>query len=318
MNTINATTAMAGLSVHTQRCYQRWIAGYLAQHTGLKPSAFDFSTLNVQLLKSVLTVGNLKSWLGQLKARNLGKQSLGQAKAAIVFVAQTMADAGENDRDYDIARALSGVKLPKAETGQNPGHWLTPRQISTMLNAERPAKRQHGSIPVTACRNRAILLLLAVCGLRRAEVIASQWQDLSFEGGHNLLRVHGKGQKLRVVKLPELVAGAINAWHGRCNYPETGPIFVQIGHRGQVTATPLGDYSVRNVVCEAARQVGLPDVSPHDLRRSFARNAHDAGASFEQIRQTLGHSNLAVTERYVNSVLDLNATAQDIIAEGMK
>jgi integrase len=57
---------------------------------------------------------------------------------------------------------------------------------------------------------------------------------------------------------------------------------------------------------------GLPPVSPHDLRRSFARGAYEAGVSFELIRQALGHSNIATTERYVNSVLELDNAATDI------
>ncbi len=36
--------------------------------------------------------------------------------------------------------------------------------------------------------------------------------------------------------------------------------------------------------------------------------------SFELIRQSLGHSNIATTERYVNSVLELDRAATDIWA----
>jgi integrase/recombinase XerC len=68
------------------------------------------------------------------------------------------------------------------------------------------------------------------------------------------------------------------------------------------------------VVQQSAKLAGLPKVSPHDLRRSFARGAYEAGVSFELIRQTLGHSNIATTERYVNSVLELDRAATDIWA----
>jgi integrase len=67
-------------------------------------------------------------------------------------------------------------------------------------------------------------------------------------------------------------------------------------------------------VLKAAKLAGLPRITPHDLRRSFARGAYEAGVSFELIRQALGHSNIATTERYVNSVLELDHAATDIWA----
>jgi integrase/recombinase XerC len=67
-------------------------------------------------------------------------------------------------------------------------------------------------------------------------------------------------------------------------------------------------------VQQAAKAAGLPPISPHDLRRSFARGAYEAGVPFELIRQALGHSNIATTERYVNSVLELDHAATDIWA----
>jgi len=67
-------------------------------------------------------------------------------------------------------------------------------------------------------------------------------------------------------------------------------------------------------VLKAAKLAGLPRITPHDLRRSFARGAYEAGVSFELIRQALGHSNIATTERYVNSALELDHAATDIWA----
>lgn len=65
---------------------------------------------------------------------------------------------------------------------------------------------------------------------------------------------------------------------------------------------------------QAGKKAGLSDVSPHDLRRSFARGAYEAKAPMELIRQVLGHSNLATTERYINAVLELDRAATDIWA----
>lgn len=47
----------------------------------------------------------------------------------------------------------------------------------------------------------------------------------------------------------------------------------------------------------------LVTVTPHDLRRSYARNLFVAGIPTEVIRQNLGHSDVKTTQTYIG-VLD--------------
>ncbi len=92
--TVNARVAMAGLSVHTQRAYQRWISRYLGDINQIPAKSIDMTALSIDLTVRSLGPAPLKAWLGRLKAEKLGKQSIMQAKAAIVWVAQLMADLG--------------------------------------------------------------------------------------------------------------------------------------------------------------------------------------------------------------------------------
>ncbi|HEX2621975.1 MAG TPA: site-specific integrase, partial [Phototrophicaceae bacterium] len=50
-------------------------------------------------------------------------------------------------------------------------------------------------------------------------------------------------------------------------------------------------------------------VAPHDLRRSVAGALHEAGTPIEKISQLLRHSNVAVTERYLNRLPKANEGA---------
>src|SRR5215468_4218811 len=90
--TVNANVAMAGLSVHTQRAYRRWIRRYLCDVQQVERGAVDFNALNIELVITSLGTAMLKAWLGRLKTMKLGKQSLGQARASIVWLAQLMGD----------------------------------------------------------------------------------------------------------------------------------------------------------------------------------------------------------------------------------
>ena len=49
----------------------------------------------------------------------------------------------------------------------------------------------------------------------------------------------------------------------------------------------------------------MPDVAPHDLRRTCARLCHQAGGELEQIQFLLGHVSVETTERYLGTKQDL-------------
>ena len=43
----------------------------------------------------------------------------------------------------------------------------------------------------------------------------------------------------------------------------------------------------------------MPNLAPHDLRRTFAKLAHQGGARVEQIQLSLGHASIQTTELYL-------------------
>lgn len=307
---VNATLAMGGLSEHTRRAYTRWIRKYISDVNGVPLRSIDLNDLSASLVVSSFGAASLKAWLGVLKSHKLGKQSIMQAKAAIVWLAQFIADLGQVE--YDIPAGLSRVKAPRAEAGQRAGTWLTQDELKQLLKGVRGSSSTKGAITV---RNTAIVTLMVTCGLRRDEIAGALWSDFSRQGRNIVLKVHGKGEKMRVVKLPEMTIAALESWRKIHPEPEgKTAIFTRIWKNGQITRMGITDRAVWMVIDKAARASGLPRISPHDLRRSFARGAYEAGVSFELIRQSLGHSSIATTERYVNSVLELDRAATDIWA----
>jgi integrase len=62
--------------------------------------------------------------------------------------------------------------------------------------------------------------------------------------------------------------------------------------------------------------MGVPRLATHDLRRTYAQIAYDARISIVQISKLLGHSSIAVTQRYLNLDLDPERTASDVILFG--
>ena len=60
----------------------------------------------------------------------------------------------------------------------------------------------------------------------------------------------------------------------------------------------------------------MPDLAPHTLRHTFAKNLVDAGVSLEKVAALLGHSNLNTTRIYVTPSQQDLARAVDALNNG--
>lgn len=60
-------------------------------------------------------------------------------------------------------------------------------------------------------------------------------------------------------------------------------------------------------------KIGVPQLAPHDLRRTYAQLGYEAGVPITQISTLLGHANIATTQKYLDLSLDLETTASDFI-----
>lgn len=143
-------------------------------------------------------------------------------------------------------------------------------------------------------RNRAILLLLYVGGLRVSEICSLKWRNTQPRGNAGQITVFGKGGKTRAILLPELVWNVVHALHGSAG--PNDPVFNSRkgGH--------LDESAVWRIVKSAAARGGVDTaVSPHWLRHAHASHALDNGAPIHEVQSTLGHSSVATTSRYLHA-----------------
>lgn len=147
-------------------------------------------------------------------------------------------------------------------------------------------------------RNKAILSVLVGCGLRRAEVLNLRFEDLQTREEHWVIAdLSGKGGHIRTVPVPSWVKLAIDQWAAMSGVT-SGRIFRAIDRFGRVWGEGLTDKVIWLVVRQAALKTGLPQLAPHDLRRTCARLCYLAGGELEQIQFLLGHVSVQTTERY--------------------
>lgn len=188
--------------------------------------------------------------------------------------------------DYNRARDVKRVK----GSGLPRGRALSAGELRALFAAcaddPTPAGR----------RDAAILAVLYGGGLRRAEAAALELADWSEETGGVVIRA-GKGRKARTVYLTGGACGALGAWL-TVRGARPGPLFWPMDKAGRPRPGAMSDQALYDVCKKRAARARVKDFSPHDLRRTFASDALDAGADIVSVKGLMGHEDVSTTARY--------------------
>jgi integrase len=165
------------------------------------------------------------------------------------------------------------------------GRWL--------MNAEK-ARRVHPSFALA-------VRLLALTGMRFAEVLTLKWSAVDIKNG--TLRLADAKAGARTVVLGAPTRALLAAVQSRGRYVVTG----------DDDATHLQRSAFRTGWRQLRAATGLADLRPHDLRHTAGTFAAQAGANAFLVRDLLGHKTLAMTGRYVERAADpLRAVADQV------
>jgi len=151
----------------------------------------------------------------------------------------------------------------------------------------------------TGIRNRALIAVLWRSGLRISEALALELRDVDLEAGTIRVR-HGKGDKSRTVGVDEQTAALLARWIDRRKGLSPGarsPVFCTLkGGR-------LDTSYVRHLLPRLAARAGIARrVHAHGLRHTYAAELARERTPINVIRDALGHTSLAVTDRYLRDV----------------
>lgn len=148
-------------------------------------------------------------------------------------------------------------------------------------------------------RDRALLHTLYTSGLRRAEVVALNRDDVE-DGWRDQALITGKGGRERVVFFEEDALAAIRDYlEERADRYQ--PLFIR-HDRGRGKPGPggsrlrLSSQSVWKIVRHYAESVGI-DASPHDFRHTKATVLLNEGAKLSEVQDLLGHASPETTKR---------------------
>ena len=161
---------------------------------------------------------------------------------------------------------------------------------------DRPSGRAFSRL-LAATRRRAALTLMALAGLRRAEVVGLTKDALVERRDGFSLRFAGKGGKTRTVPLSTAAHPALVEWLAvRVRVPTAVPhVFVTTAGRA------VDPQQVRRDCQKLGERIGTRfPLTPHVLRRTFATRTLQASGDIRAVQVLLGHASIQTTEVYTH------------------
>jgi integrase/recombinase XerD len=271
------TTQMA-IAVSTFDILNLWLFGKSANtQKAYRRDVLEFVTFTSGKELNQITLNDLQSYVNALGSLGHKQTTINRKLAAVKSLFTFMMKSGLVKVNPTALVTLKPVKDKLSE------RILTESEVLKIIYS------------ATEGRDQLILKFLYATGCRVSELVNLTWQDVSERNdGNYQVTLFGKGNKTRTVILhPELSKELREYGNGRSG---ATPVFrsQKKGH--------LVPKSINRILERATKKAGInKKVSPHWLRHSHASHSLERGASVELVRQTLGHSDLTVTSRYLHA-----------------
>jgi integrase/recombinase XerD len=176
------------------------------------------------------------------------------------------------------------------------------RKIPEVLTKEEQNKllSQFNLRYPTPHRNKVMIQLILVSGLRLSEMSNLQWKSVNLMTGQ-LKVVQGKGKKDRVLWVDEDTIKALQDWKAR-QFTEWGKSEYVFTSRN---LKQLDGKAVRKMIATYSNKAGIEkDITTHSLRHTFGTDLLRATKNIRIVQKALGHSYISTTQIYTHIVDD--------------
>jgi integrase/recombinase XerD len=260
-----------GVSPHTVRAYATDLNAYAdwAERSGTDP------------LRPPHT--RLRLYLGELDRARYSRRTIARRLSSLRAYFTYLVERGviESDPTSVLTAPSPEKRLPRPVAGD---------QLSALLDAPDTST-------VIGTRDRAILELTYASGARVGEV--SGLDVTSYDPAAGTIRVMGKGSKERIIpihreaqrRLDEYIATA----RPQLLTAPTSALF--LSSRGNRLSTDAIRRMLKRHLASAGASL---DISPHDLRHTFATHLLENGADLRTVQELLGHVALSTTQIYTH------------------
>ena len=227
-----------------------------------------------------LKVRDFRSWLSSMKnqKKNFSEKTLARHRASIRSFYKFAIENNliKNTNIFNLRSLKLKNKLPRP---------LSSDEIFQLINM---SKNKNNWITL---RDKTLFTLIYATGLRINELLQLNISDVT---GTKILRIKGKGGKVREIPLIDSALELINEWvNTEPLRNQEDPLF--IGLRGK----RLNARQVQKTMEKIRNALSLPKTAtPHSLRHSFATHLLEEGVDLRTLQELLGHSSLSTTQGY--------------------
>lgn len=150
-------------------------------------------------------------------------------------------------------------------------------------------------------RNKAIIYMLALTGMRRMELVGLKLSQVDLNQG--LLYIVGKFGNERIGFIAPELLPALNDWLAVRPKSEYETVFLSLHPSKKGVHHPLAPDAINKIIEKVKTDAGIGGqvrITPHMFRHFFASEAAKASNPFA-LMKLLGHSDIKTTEIYVDT-----------------
>lgn len=231
----------------------------------------------------VVTAGHITDYLWSRRELGLTTRTLYRELESIRSFHKYLFQENLLDKD-------PGAKVSSPRMEQRLPNVISQRDIERLLAAINK-KNEVG------LRLRAMAELLYATGMRVSELVQLKKEQVDLDSA--FLRVIGKGRKERVIPLGNSARVYLREYlilRDKKFKERDGSPYLFITKY----AAPMTRNEFWRQLKSSAKRAGIPDLSPHTVRHSFATHLLDGGADLRTLQELLGHSSLSTTQIYTH------------------
>jgi integrase/recombinase XerC len=263
-------------STHTIKAYKTDLAQFYSYVNSLY-QVFDTKEINHHIIRS---------WIVSLIENSINSRSV--------------------NRKLSTLKSYFKFLLKEGLIEQNPMHRIIPPKSSKRLPVFIESESMDLLLDeidfgegITALRDKLIIELFYITGIRLNELINIKISDINFAA--NTIKIFGKRNKERYVPLNIEIGIRMQEYLTllKTEYPES--IYLFLTNNGK----KLYEKFVYRLVNSYLSKVTTTNKkSPHILRHTFATHMLNSGADLNAIKEILGHANLSATQVYTHNTIE--------------
>ena len=293
--------------------YLAFVAGRARAET-LRATAFDLKTFFTVVTKAPVDVvaADVFEFLahqrGDRSVVRIGDRESGLSARTIArrlssisgFYAYLVARGDTTVVSNPVPRGLSTRRQGGSKRSQSVPLVRVPRTLPTILS---PTEVQSLVSALRMHRDRAMIFVMLLGGLRRCEVLGLRLKDL-WAGEHRVFVADGKGGHQRIVSMSDKFFIAVGDYLDIERPPgcTTERVFVVL--KGPRRGQPLTAAGLDEVFAGAKQRARLDHGSCHQLRHTCLTRLREAGMALEAVQAQAGHRSIESTRIYLHLTND--------------